>query len=390
MSFYFNRKIVGSIAGVLYIGLLVGCNESEDIAEISVPKDVIIATTASDYSSSAITIAGNTAPFSSANSLFPTISDVDIFTQGNFLYRIERSNRDNIAKYSVSDLKTNSAPLWQFPTRDASENASNIHDMVFASPTKAYLLRYAQKKAWIVDPSATTETKFKTGSLDLSGYADADGNPEMDKGVIVDGKLFVILQRLEYWVPGDAYVAVFDTASDTEVATGNNTAHKGILLPVQDPENIHYNAETGKLYVSAIGSYGDAQTAYSGLVEIDPTSYAVRTILSPSSPVTGSPAYKRISKAVVISSTKGYFTDYAEWKDNTLYTFNPMTGLVDPAPIAGLQGKNLANVAYNPASGLWVGNHTDHAVNIIETSTNTISATVHTVLNPDTIRFVEK
>lgn len=390
MSFYFNRKIVGLIASALYIGLLAGCNESEDVTEISVPKDVIIATTADNFSSSAITIVGNTAPFPAANSLFPTISDVDIFTQGNFLYRIERSNRDNIAKYSVSDLKTNSAPLWQFTTRETSENASNIHDMVFASPTKAYLLRYAQKSAWIVDPSATTETNFKTGSLDLSNYADADSNPEMDKGVIIDGKLFVILQRLEYLVPGDAYVAVFDTASDTEIATGNNAAHKGILLPVRDPENIHYNAETGKLYVSAIGSYGDANTAHSGLVEIDPTTYAVRRILNPSNPVTGSPSYKRISAAVVVSSALGYFVDYADWGDSTLYTFNPTTGSVDPTPIAGLQHKNLANLTYNPTSGLWVGNHTDHAVNIIDTSTNTITATVHTVLNPSTIRFIEK
>lgn len=385
-----SRRIISLIlTNSLWVAILAGCNENEDSTEISVPKDVIISTTDDKYTSSAISILGKESPYPAVNSLFPTVSDADIFTQGNFLYRVERSNRDNISKYDISTLRTNSSPLWQFSTRAPDETTSNVHDMVFASATKAYLLRYARKNAWIIDPSATSETKFRTGSLDFTDYADADGSPEMDRGVIVNGKLFVVLQRLENWVAKDAYVAVIDTTTDLEINTGNNADHKGIRLPVQDPENIHYNAETGKLYVSAVGSYDLTDSSISGLVEIDPETYAVRTVLNPASPISGSPAYKRISGAVVISATNGYFTDYSGWKDNALYMFNPTTGLVNPTPVAGLEHKNLANLAYNATSGLWLGEHTEHSVMVIDPLTNTISATIKTVLNPGTIRFIE-
>jgi len=401
----FNGVVAGAIATVLCGGFLSACkNDEQAVTETSAPRDVVvvtpaaspqttvfIATTAEDYSSSAISTVRNASPFQATNAISPTISDADIFANGNFLYRVERSTNDSIAKFDASTFSSNSTPLWQFATRDGSEASSNVHDMVFVSPTKAYLLRYAQKTAWIVNPSATTEAGFKSdNTLDLSDYADSDGSPEMDHGVVVNGKLFVVLQRLASWVPGDAYVAVFDTVSDTEIDTGTNSNHKGILLPVRDPLSIQYNAETSKIYVSAIGSYGDVNTPYSGLVEIDPTSYAVRTILNPSSPVSGSPGYKRISNTVVISATKGYFTDYAGWKDNSLYTFNPTTGLVDSSPVGGLLHKNLANLAFNATSGLWVGNHTDHGVNIIDPTTNTVTASVNTVLNPGTILFVDK
>lgn len=39
--------------------------------------------------------------------------------------------------------------------------------------------------------------------MDLSAYADADGAPEMHAGVIANGKLFILLQRLEYWAPSE-------------------------------------------------------------------------------------------------------------------------------------------------------------------------------------------
>ena len=394
MSFSSNRLVFGAVAGTICAGFLAGCNDNQNTTEVLVPKDAFIVTTPSDYSSSAISIVGNETPYLAANTLIPTDnSDADIFTNEKYLYRVERSKRESITKYDVSAFSGNDAPIWQFSTRAEGEVTSNVHDLVFASPTKAYMLRYDRKDAWIVNPSATNQATFKTSTLDFSDYADADGKPEMDHGVIVNCKLFVILQRFDRrtmnWIAGDAYAAVVDVSSDMEIDTANNGLHKGILLPIQDPESIQYNAESGKIFVSGVGSYSD-DSKVSGLVEIDPTTYAVRIVLNPKRPIAGSPAYKRISGSIVISSTKGYFIDYADWNDNALYAFNPTTGLVDPAPISGLQHKSLANLAYNATSGLWVGNQSDHGVVIIDTNTNRVSATVDTILNPGTIRFIEK
>ena len=128
-------------------------------------------------------------------------------------------------------------PIWHFTTNDSGESDSNPYDLVFVNSTKAYLLRYGATKAWIVNPSATTQAGFKIGDLDLKAYADADGVPEMAKGVIADGKLFIILQRQDdFFCPSNtAYVAVFDVATDTEIDTGmGEGGMKGIPLSIKE------------------------------------------------------------------------------------------------------------------------------------------------------------
>jgi len=266
------------------------------------------------------------------------------------------------------------------------EPSSNPHGLVFLNSEKAYLFRYGTTKAWIIDPSTTTEAGFKIGELDLSSYADGDGIPEMESGVIVDDKLFIILQRLDqnnFWVPLKAYVAVFDTTTDTEIDTGSPDPVLGIPLEVKNPLSIQYLEANDTIYVQGAGNMFTSE--YTGGIEsIDPDTYDTDLILDDGAP------YGNISGMSIVSATKGYFVGYAGWGDTTLYTFDPSTGTVGSA-VNGLEHKNIAGMESgiypDKNNMLWVCNQTDARVDILDITTDTIDESVSTVLNPLRVVF---
>ncbi len=352
----------------------------------------VMSTVAADYSSGAHSVASVGpvgGPRLVSNNLMPSGSDMTVAAHGQYFYRMERSMADNITKFDVNAAAT---PLWQYST----EANSNPQDLIFLSEQKAYLLRYGTDKAWIVNPSATTEAEFKTGELDLSAYAaaDADGNPEMHSGVIVDGKLYITLQRIDFsggwgnYVYNTAYVAVFDTSTGQEVNTGMGSGGLlGIELPVVNPGSIQYLADNDTIYVQGVGQYDSAYTG--GIASLNPTTFATAMVLDDGTDLDH--PYGNISGMAIIAADKGYFVGYAGWGDNTLYTFDPSAGSPTGTAVAELTNKNIAGMesgVYTDENGmLWICNQTDHRVDILDPTTDTIDESVDTVLNPTKVAF---
>ncbi len=365
-------------------------------------QTAVIATVAADYSSGAhsvVSVDPAGGPRTVQNNLVPTpISDITVAAHGDHFYRIERFQGDNVTKFSVA---APADPIWQFSTLDpGEEGTSNPNDLVFVDDRKAYLLRYGKTTAWIVNPSAADEAGFKIGELDLSAYADSDGIPEMNTGVVADGKLFITLQRLDRdngFVPSnDGYVAVFDTATDTEIDTGtpNPEGLPGIRLPIRNLGAIQYLEENDSVYLQGVGDYGSSFSGrdpeYSGgIVRIDPVTYNVAMVVDDGD-ATDHP-YGNISGMGIVSADKGYFVGYAGFGDNTLYAFDPTTGTVFGAANDQLAGKNITGMeagAFPDANGmLWVSNATDARVVILNPADDTIDDTVSTGLNPTRIVF---
>ncbi len=362
----------------------------------------VISTVAADYSSAAhsvINVDPVGGPRYVQNNIIPTsTSDITVAAYKNFFYRIERFNADNITKFDISD---SAKPIWQFSTMDEGEAvSSNPHDILFVSSEKAYILRYGSTKAWIVNPSATSQDKFKIGELDLSPYADSDGVPEMNSGVIAGDKLFIALQRLDRnngWVPSNTgYVAVFDTNTDKEIDTGtaNDDGLKGIAMPIKNLGAIQYLSENNTVYVQGVGDYGSSWTGrapeYSGgIVSINPDTYEVKMVVDDGDD--DNHPYGNISGMAIASKDKGYFVGYAGWGDNTLYAFNPSTGEVTGPANDELKNKNIAGMeagAYVDANNmLWVCDSTDGQIVILNTKDDTIDEKISTELNPTRVVF---
>ncbi len=357
----------------------------------------VVATAAPDYSSSAVSVI-SVDPATGGRTvlndqLASATSDIAVDAFGPYYYRLGRYQADNVTKVAVSDPNT---PIWQYSTNDPGETASsNPYQMVFVNSQKAYLLRYGAAKAWIVNPSTTTEAGFKIGELDLSPYTDADGVPEMVAGVIANRKLFIALQRLDssFCPSNTAYVAVFDVATDTEIDTGLGTGDlKGIPLSIKDPMSIQYLPQNNTLYVQGVGSFPgfcDPVYDYTGGIEsINPQTYGTRVVLDDGD--AASHPYGIISGALMVSPAKGYFVGYDGWGDNTLYQFNPTTGAVAGA-LQGFRNIGIAGMEsgtyLDKNNMMWVCNQTDGTVDIVDTENNTLNESLDTNLNSQSVAF---
>lgn len=347
-------------------------------AETIPQQKAVTVTAAPDFSSGAhawASVDPVTGPRVVEYNLNPTISDLTVAANGPYFYVIERYQADNVSKYHIDAPTTR---LWQCSTL-GTEGDGNPHDMVFAGSSKAYLTRYESTKLWVVNPSAADCAGFKIGEIDLSAFADGDGIPEMDKGIIVGGKLFITLQRMDRnagWVPQNGYLAVIDIATDTVIDPGipNPDNVPGIPLNADNPSTIQLLPENGQLYVQCAGRFSPQQLT-GGVVKVDPNTYATQTILSSSA------INANIFDIAVLSPSKGYLIGYAGWQNNTLYSFNPTTGAVLQSGIAGLAGTNLlGGLKIDKNKMLWAG--TVGELVVIDTVGDTQNETLNVDLNP--------
>lgn len=357
----------------------------------------VVITTASDYSSGAhsvVSVDPVGGPRRVQNKLAPTQSDITVAGYGKYFYRLGRYKMDHITKF---DINAPDKPIWQYSVLGADKKSANPYDMIFVSHTKAYVLRYGSAKVWIVNPSATTESAFKIGELDLSAYDDGDGAPEMASGIIVDGKLFITMQRWDTskgyggWNLNQGWIAVFNTQTDTEIQTGKgNQQMKGIPLPAENPQGIQYVDQM--IYVQCAGSIGNPRKYSGGIVQIHPNTYETTLIWDDGND--DHHPYGNITGMSIVSSTQGYFVGYVGWGDNTLYEFNPSTGTLKGIVLESLlKGKNIAGMesgVYTDKNGrLWVCNASDAEIIILNTRNNSLDERVSTELNPQKVIFVE-
>jgi len=254
---------------------------------------------------------------------------------------------------------------------NGDETESNPHDIVFLNETKAYVVRYGSPKIWIINPSAESEDVFKIGEIDISAYdpdaSDADPSPKATSAVIVNGKLFVLMQRLTGFSPIETgYVAVFDTSDESEIDTGMGAnGLKGIALNSLNPTDIRYNETTGEIYVTGRGNLyvsdnmlpGDPYSG--GLFAIDADSYSLSQLLDDGDMATNE-SRGFIEHTLVLSDTKGYVSLYTGYDPDTFVsftsvrTFNPSTGEYGD-PIPALVDAQVANLTKGADGNVWIG-----------------------------------
>ncbi len=204
--------------------------------------------TTTDYSSgsfSSLDLSTNTA----TNDHLTIHSDATVRTYRDKVYIINRLGQDNVIVLNRSDLKT---PLTQYSTG----NGSNPHDMAFVSEEKAYISRYERTHLLIVNPV----TGDSLGAVDLSGFADADGLPEVSQFALYGNYLFAACQRLDRdngWVPTDvSVIAVVDVMTDQVVDVDANTAGvQGIVMAGKNPAGAMQRGN--KWFLSAVNTFDD-------------------------------------------------------------------------------------------------------------------------------------
>jgi hypothetical protein len=365
-------------------------------------QTAVVAAGAADYSSGAhsiISVNPMGGPRAFQNNLLPTaVSDIITASFGEHFYRIERYKSDSVTKFHIAAPQT---PISQFSTLDSPEQTSNNpHDMIFVSETKAYMPMFGNNAVWIVNPSATTQAEFKVGELDISAYADSDGIPEAHQGIVVDGRLFLLIQRWDRdtsWTPSNiGYVAVFDVATDTEIDTGQDVAGglPGIPMPIKAPNNILFLPETNTIYVSGAGRYPYGEPTgweyTGGICVLDPATYYVGQVLDDGD--ADNHPFGGIGALAVLSPEVAFFTGYQASSSCSVFPWNPSTYEVGPV-IPALQEKNLhvggkGSLTFDENNLLWVPSLTEPGVVIYNPETQAVDEIVPTNLNPGTVALV--
>lgn len=386
-----NKQVEPVVPPVESTPLASLCDSTATISTFT-PVTAIAATTDPNFISGAHAVITGDAngQFSSVNDLRATGGDLTIATYGSHFYIIERQNGgNNITKYAINDPQT---VIWQYSTNESASPAvlSNPYAMIFVSETKAYVLRYNKTIAWIVNPSATSDADFKIGEIDLSAYGAGDGTPEMAAGFVADGKLYIVLQRLEgatQQVENDAYIAVFDVATDQEIDVSiPGDTLKGIPLTVRNPTSISYQAATNELFVQASGSF--FPMSYVGGIEKIKLADYTRTLVLDDGDDQSHP-YGLITSLALVSPDLLYFVGYESYSVNTLYAMNLNTKAISAVNVSQLLGGQIQDLAIDPQGLLWVSDNANATVRILNPLSCEEIDAVSTNLNPAKIVFAQ-
>ncbi len=201
----------------------------------------------SDFTTGALS-AADLASRAVASDVASVHSDATLRWWGGRLYVVNRFGQDNI---QVIDPTSGYATLRQFSTG----NGSNPQDIAIVSATKAYVSCLGLAQLLIVNPAAGAVT----GSIPLARFADADGLPEASRMALVDGRLFVALQRLvDFAATETSLVAVIDTEADTvlDVDPGRPGVQAIPLVGRNPVTTLEYDRFGGRLLIGCAGAYG--------------------------------------------------------------------------------------------------------------------------------------
>ncbi len=273
-------------------------------------------------------------------------SDAVARSHDGLVYVVNRLGADNI---QALDPSAGFVTRWQCSVG----NGANPHDIIFAAPDKAYVTLYGRTTLAIVDPSTgPTCDGFLRGTIDLASFADADGLPEMDQGIIVGGRLYVTVQRLNrgnFFRPTDrSEVVVIDVATDTVIDVDPATsAVDGIVLSAPNPfsgaHGLALDPQTGKILVGVVGAF---ETSGDGGIErVDPATNRAEGFFATETGLGGN-----ITDFVVVSDTQAYAVIFARSGSNELVRFDPSTGARGATLLSS--SDFLVDVALDPSGTL--------------------------------------
>ncbi|HXH28929.1 MAG TPA: hypothetical protein VNL37_07785 [Candidatus Polarisedimenticolia bacterium] len=145
---------------------------------------------------------------------------------------------------------------------------SSPEDILVVSPRRAYVTLYNATAVAILDPT----NGAPRGSIDLSGFADGDGLPEMSMMARDGDRLFIQIQRIDRGLTGapvrPSWLAVVDLPTETLLDVDpDQPGVQGVLLTGTAPSfRMHVDTRARRLFVSAPGSRLDTS---GGIEEID-------------------------------------------------------------------------------------------------------------------------
>lgn len=373
-------KYIAKVLSLVLLGLLViACEEDtkNPLFPSSNTKEEFAFITTTDFQTGSASVIWLDGKYTTDKDITEIHSDAVARYFDGLIYIVNRLNGDNI---QILDPAEGFTTVQQFSV----QNGADPHDISLVSETKAYVTRYNRNDLWIVDPS----TGEKTGSIDLSTFADGDEIPEMDKLLLIGDRLFISLQRIDRntdWNPvGLSYLVVVDATADTIVDADPMTAGtQAITLESTNPfSDLKVDSTTGNIYVACAGDWG---TADSGVEIVDPVTLSTEGIILDGTTVGGD-----ITDVELVTSEIGYAIITDASFHSVLLRFNPSTGAVTDTVYAPGEF-NLQDIERAPTGEIFLADRSETAPGIrlynIETAAEITKIQIDVGLPPFDITF---
>src|SRR5262245_45836162 len=223
---------------------------------------------------------------------------------------------------------------------------SELEDMVGAGPCSAYITRRNATRLLHLDlcTGATRE------SVDLSGWADPDGNPDLGSMLIDDGRLFVQVRRYNQDVAGGfvspAYLAVVDLATEqlVDVDPARPAVQAIELVGTSPKHRMQVVDATRRLFVGATGGFFDD----GGIEAIDlATLRSAGLVLREADGTAGAD----IGPFIMITPERGYLVFSTDLTlSSHLHGFS-LSGGVDPEELNVSVDYAVPALAHDPVAG---------------------------------------
>lgn len=245
---------------------------------------------------------------------------------------------------------------WEVANEYSVSPSSNPQDIAVVSDERAYVTRYGDPEVLVVHP--TDGTVIDT--VDLSPWADADGNPEASWALLHDETLFVTIQKLDNFMPTGA-----SSVLEMDPLTGEVQGEFG-LSGANVYGKLRYNEKLEKIVLIESGFYGDND---GGIELLDPVTGELSGFIASEEQLGGD-----LSDAVIVDDTKGYAVvgvPFGDGVHNRLISFDPSTG-DKIADILVYDSWSLGFIELSPdGERLWISDRTPEAPGIRVFSTAT-------------------
>lgn len=375
---------------------LAACSESgsNTIGNNGLPSGdtAVIAARAADFSSGAHLLLDLDGTLNSAP-LDPGASDLKVIGDGQTLYRLARFGTNTLSRYSADAPGT---PEASYSTESAEEDTqSNPATLVPAGPGLGYLLRYGSGDLWVVNPQAATEADFFLKAIDLSGF-DSDGVPQMSDAVIIGGRLWVLLQRLDanFAATQAGLLIAIDLADDSVVDLDPATAGaQGYTLPIRNPSTLTPSPDGQSLLVQGDGGFdGNFSPVYEGgIVQVSLTDGS-STLLVDDGSAEDNPRGQILGMARDARDQIWFYAG-AAFGGSSLYRYDPATASITNSSVSATQETQLSSLQIGPAGRLWVGSAgTDGAqpeMLLLDTEADSLLTRTALDLVPINISFIQ-
>nr|MBV6630404.1 hypothetical protein [Oceanococcus sp. HetDA_MAG_MS8] len=334
------------------------CSESDSINPgnnaLPAGNTAVVAARAADFSSGAHLLLDLDGGLNSAP-LDPGSSDLRVIGDGSTLYRLARFGSNTLSRYTSDAPGVAEAT---FSTESAEEDTqSNPSLLVPAGPGLGYLLRYGSGALWVVNPQAATEADFFRSTIDLSGF-DSDGVPQMSDAVIIGGRLWVALQRLNpnFAATQAGLLIAIDLADDRVVDLDPATAGtQGYTLPIRNPSTLIPTPDGQTLLVQGDGGFdGSFNPVYEGGIARVSLADGSSTLLVDDGTAEDNPRGQILGMA---RDARGqiWFTAGAAFGGSSLYRYDPDSEAITLSAVNATQQTQLSTLQLGPQGRLWVG-----------------------------------